>query len=216
MNALQLIHLDSGETDYWTPPEIIKTVRDFLGQIDLDPASSAKCNRESVKAKRYFTAPKATLDGSMGHDGLPILKRQGRGGLDEPWDADCVWINHPFAKAESACELGCEKKVCKSRGYHISTPQNSNDDWVQKMVLEHREGRARNILCITYAATSEKWYQPLLARPQCNLYPRTNYLTPDGKPLPGVSKGSSITYFGKDVHRFATCFNKHGIVKVAM
>ncbi len=226
MNALQNIHADSGETDYWTPPELIASVREFLGVIDLDPASSAKCNRESVKATRFFCAPEMTKIRSMittfPEEGgivkmLPVMKRRGKGALGKPWNANGVFLNHPFSKSESACPLfGCKKTSCRKRGYHIADDLLSNQDWTDYVSEEHRSGRAKQILWLTYAATSEKWFQPLLGRPGCFLFPRTNYVSPEGKVLPGVSKGSHLAYFGKNVPRFIACFDKHGTVKVAL
>ena len=67
---------------------------------------------------------------------------------------------------------------------------------------------------ITFAATSEKWFRPLLLRPQCFLFPRTQYLLPDGSVKRGVTKGSCVTYFGPNVEAFAREFSSLGEVKV--
>jgi hypothetical protein len=67
---------------------------------------------------------------------------------------------------------------------------------------------------ITYACTSEKWFQPLLQKPQCFLSPRTNYYLPDGSVKKGVTKGSVVTNFGADVSRFREAFASLGVVKI--
>lgn len=44
----------SASAEWFTPPRYIEAVREVLGAIDLDPASSLAANR-IVQAKRYFT-----------------------------------------------------------------------------------------------------------------------------------------------------------------
>jgi hypothetical protein len=76
MDNHQLIHQDSGNCDYYTPPKIIAAAHILLGTIDLDPASSLKAN-ETVKAKRIYT--------------------KADNGLAQPWEGN-VWMNHPFSR----------------------------------------------------------------------------------------------------------------------
>ena len=45
---------NTGRVEWYTPPAVIKAVRDVLGQIDLDPASTAEAN-QIVGAKKFFT-----------------------------------------------------------------------------------------------------------------------------------------------------------------
>lgn len=101
-----------------------------------------------------------------------------------------VWMNHPFSKTE-------------------------NGLWINKLVTEVVEGRVKQACCITFAATSERWFQPLLAQPQCFLCPRTNYHLPDGTLKKGVTKGSVVTYFGSNVSAFRKHFAPLGVVKEA-
>lgn len=44
--------------------------------------------------------------------------------------------------------------------------------------------------------------------------PRLNYFDPDGNKVKGVTKGSCLTYLGKNVQGFAECFAKWGMVQV--
>jgi len=167
--AHQLINQDSGEAEYYTPPEIIEAARATLGEIDLDPASSARAN-EAVRASRYF---------SETEDGLS-LKWEGR-----------IWLNHPFSR-------------------------KGNSRWVNKLVGEYCAGRIEAACCITFAATSEQWFAPLMGFPQCYLRPRTNYLTPDGRTKRGVTKGSVVTLIGGPFYqrRFLEHFRRMGSIMI--
>ena len=194
MNNAQLINQDSGDFEYYTPIEIVNAAREVMGSIDLDPASSYVAN-ERIKAKDFF---------DISVDGL----------LHE-WKGN-IWMNHPFSRGEKACnQRHCEKHVCRKRGYHIYVDVPSNADWIKKIIHEYEEGNIYQACCITYAATSEQWFSPLLDFPQCFLIPRTNYYLPNGDLKKGVTKGSVVTYFGsKGIKEFREIFGKMGKVKI--
>ncbi len=132
MNNAQLINQDSGDTEYYTPPEIIEAAREVMGTIDFDPASSEQANR-NIKARVFVDCK----------------------GLSCDWFGN-VWMNHPFKRGE-------------------------NHKWINKIVDSYENGDVNQACCITYAATSENWFQPLLEYPQCYLTPRTNYYLPNGE-----------------------------------
>lgn len=184
MDNHQRINQSSGATSYGTPGAIVDAAREVMGGIELDPASAEWANRR-VGAVRYFTVE---------DDGLSL-----------GWQARTVWLNHPFSAGEEACQVDrskCKKKICSERGYHIDHRIPDNADWIERLVGDYKIGCFEQACCITYACTSEAWFKPLQAYPQCYLSPRTNYYLPDGTLTKGVPKGSVVTYLGPNVGRF--------------
>lgn len=186
----QLINQTSSDVEYYTPVEIVEAARRVMGRIDLDPASSETAN-QIVKAERIFTA----------YDS----------GLAQPW-CGRIWMNHPFGRAEKACEVPCvnlkKTHVCHDYDFY------GNAAWVNYLEREYIAGRLIESCNITFASTSEAWFQPLMKQPQCYLTPRTNYRLPDGSIKKGVSKGSVVTYYGENVDAFAREYSRFGTIKI--
>lgn len=67
---------NSGENEWYTPPEIIASARCVMGSIDLDPASSDLANG-FVEAEEYIT--------------------EEEDGLEVSWEGS-VWLNPPYAQ----------------------------------------------------------------------------------------------------------------------
>lgn len=111
-------------------------------------------------------------------------------GLSQVWEGK-VWMNHPFSRA-------------------------GNLLWTQKLIGAYRSGKVHEAICITYAATSEAWFRPLLEYAQCFLYPRTNYYLIDGTKKQGVTKGSVVTYMGMNSLLFAKEFKDLGTTKIKL
>lgn len=109
-------------------------------------------------------------------------------GFSTDWSGKKIWCNHPFNRVNN--KLIAEKAI---NAYH-------ND---------------AEIVMITFAATSESWFKPLLQFPQCFLYGRTNYIDQNGKKVSGVTKGSCVTYLGKNVEFFYQAFKDMGEVKIS-
>ena len=69
------VAFNSGENEWYTPPEYISAAREVMQSIDLDPASSDIANK-TVKAKKYYT--------------------EAMDGLNLPWSGR-VWMNPPYS-----------------------------------------------------------------------------------------------------------------------
>jgi ParB family chromosome partitioning protein len=111
-------------------------------------------------------------------------------GLEQEWHGN-IWLNHPFSR-------------------------QNNKLWVSKLVAEYQSNHVLQACCITFAATSERWFRPLLERPQCFISGRTNYYLPDGSIKKGVTKGSVVTYFGPNIAQFYESFRHLGIIKAQL
>lgn len=109
-------------------------------------------------------------------------------GLGQSWHGN-VWLNHPFGRT-------------------------TNKPWIEWLTYQYALGNVKQACCITFACTSEQWFQPLFRFPQCYLSPRTNYLGPDGKPVKGVTKGSVVTYLGRNVEQFCMAFQMLGNIMI--
>jgi ParB family chromosome partitioning protein len=75
-NNAPRVTYNSGDNEWFTPPQYIEMARGVLGQIDLDPAS-CKASQKTVRAKYWYSAE------------IDRLKQQWKGR---------VWMNPPYAQ----------------------------------------------------------------------------------------------------------------------
>lgn len=107
------VSLNSGENEWYTPPDYIEAAREAMGSIDLDPAS-CETAQANVKAQRYFD-----IDAN---------------GLDKPWHGN-VWLNPPYSK--DLVGLFAAKVVEESRRFEqaIVLVNNATDTaWFHQLV----------------------------------------------------------------------------------
>ena len=78
VSTLKNVHVanNSGENEWYTPPEYLESARVVMGSIDLDPASSRAANK-TVKATKFYS------------------KKDN--GLIKDWRGN-VWLNPPYAQ----------------------------------------------------------------------------------------------------------------------
>jgi integrase len=77
MTSNQSVHFSSESHEWYTPPWLVELARDFLGSIDLDPASSDEA-QQTVQAAIYHT--------------------EETNGLAQPWHGR-VYLNPPYGDA---------------------------------------------------------------------------------------------------------------------
>lgn len=105
---------NSGENEWYTPPQIIEAARKAMGAIDLDPASSKLANK-TVKAKRFYSAE--------------------QDGLAKEWKG-AVWLNPPYSQPLAAdfCKKAVEHAATSKHPTCVLTNNATETEWGQLLI----------------------------------------------------------------------------------
>ena len=107
------VSFNSGENEWYTPPEYIEAARAVMGSIDLDPATSDIANK-TVQASHYYTVE--------------------MNGLEKPWFG-CIWMNPPYSSDKIGAFI--DKLVAERPNYDsaIVLVNNATETaWFTKMI----------------------------------------------------------------------------------
>jgi phage N-6-adenine-methyltransferase len=113
----------TGDNEWFTPADVIDTVRKVLGVIDLDPASCDRAQR-TVQALQFFS--------------------QEQDGLTRSWFGN-VFLNPPYAQPhieDFADKMIAEIDSCRVKQAIMLTHNYSDTAWFQKLV------RKADIVCL--------------------------------------------------------------------
>jgi len=124
---------NSGNMEWYTPPEIIERARRVMGNIDCDPASTERAN-EIIHADCFYTAEDD--------------------GLTKPWHG-CVWLNPPYGQPEIAqfAEAVVAKNAAREFEQACVLVNNATEtNWFQSMLRDctavcFLKGRVKFIDC---------------------------------------------------------------------
>ena len=107
------VSFNSGENEWYTPPEYIEAARAVMGSIDLDPATSDIANK-TVQASHYYTVE--------------------MNGLEKPWFGN-IWMNPPYSSDKIGAFI--DKLVIERPNYDsaIVLVNNATETaWFTKMI----------------------------------------------------------------------------------
>ena len=109
------VSANSGNNEWYTPPQYIELAREAMGGIDTDPASNEFAN-QNVKAATYYTAE--------------------TDGRDKPWKGN-VWLNPPYAQPlmSEFSEAATSKRLEKEFDQACILVNNATETaWFQRMM----------------------------------------------------------------------------------
>lgn len=109
------VSANSGNNEWYTPPQYIELAREAMGGIDTDPASCELAN-QNVKAATYYTAE--------------------TDGRNKPWKGN-VWLNPPYAQPlmSEFAEAATTKRIDREFDQACILVNNATETgWFQRMM----------------------------------------------------------------------------------
>jgi len=133
---MQHLSRNSGKYEWHTPPAIIASVKEVMGGIDLDPASSEAAN-ETVGAKRFYS--------------------ELQDGLLQDWNASRLFMNPPYARViidQWIAKLLEESMIFRRVEQWMCLVNNATDTrWAQKLLA--------NSACVCFIAGRLRFTTPV-------------------------------------------------------
>jgi len=157
----------SGENEWYTPPEYVKAVREIMGGIDCDPASSEKANR-TIKADTFFTIDDDGLSKKwhgrvfmnppyapplIGQFSAAIVKKFKAGEIDEA----CILVNNATETVWFQSMAECSSAVCfpKSRIRFLDPAGNPGAPLQGQAVIYL--GKKSDVFCRVFGKFGTTW-----------------------------------------------------------
>lgn len=95
----------------------------------------------------------------------------------------------------------------------MNPPYSANKEFAEKMCDEYAAGNVKEAIVLLGAhAIETKWFAAYWDFTLCFTGHRIKFNTPNGAAIAGNIAGSVFVHLGKDAHRFAEEFSKHGFV----
>lgn len=93
----------------------------------------------------------------------------------------------------------------------LNPPFDDTPAWVDRLDSEYINGNVTAAVLLVNSAPGYNWWEDLWRRrPVCMLRERLRFWTPEGKPGGQAKKGTTIAYYGEDIHLFTEIFNELG------
>lgn len=187
MNQEMQVLTSTATVDWYTPPEYVELAREVLGEIDLDPASSA-LPQSWIRAREWR--------------GLDLSNWQ----LPTGWgDAE----RRRWMRQESRRQLNLQP-AWNGRVW-LNSPFDDTPTWTARLWREHKTGYCTAAIQLCNSNLGYSWYERLWrAVPVCCVERRIKFIKADGSEGGQSKQGQTFAYYGTDVATFKRVFGHLG------